>query len=41
LLEMQEIDLVAVGAPNDVHCQVTVAAAAPPASISCWKSRCA
>ena len=41
LLYMQEIDLVVVGVPNDVHCQVTVAAAAPPASISCWKSRCA
>ena len=28
LLEMEEIDLVVIGVPNDLHCQVTLAAAA-------------
>ena len=40
LLEMPEIDLVAVGAPNDVHCQVTVAAATAGKHIVLEKPMC-
>ena len=40
LLDMQEIDLVVVGAPNDVHCQVTVAAASAGKHIVLEKPMC-
>ena len=40
LLDMQEIDLVVIGAPNDLHCQVTVAAASAGKHIVLEKPMC-
>lgn len=40
LLEMDEIDLVVVGVPNDLHCAVTVAAAAAGKHIVLEKPMC-
>jgi predicted dehydrogenase len=40
LLEMHEIDLVVIGAPNDLHCQITVDAAAAGKHIVLEKPMC-
>ena len=40
LLEMQEIDLVVVGAPNDLHCRITVDAAAAGKHVVMEKPLC-
>ncbi len=40
LLEMDEIDLVVIGIPNDLHCEVTVAAAAAGKHIVLEKPMC-
>ena len=40
LLEVQEIDLVVIGAPNDLHCQMTVAAASAGKHIVLEKPMC-
>src|SRR5262249_54281425 len=40
ILAMQEVDMVVVGVPNDVHCQITVAAAAAGKHIVMEKPLC-
>jgi predicted dehydrogenase len=40
LLEMPEIDVVVIGCPNDLHCAVTVAAAAAGKHVICEKPLC-
>src|SRR5262245_11683944 len=40
LLAMDEIDLIVIGAPNNVHCQITVHAAAVGKHIVCEKPLC-
>ncbi len=40
LLEMDEIDVVVLGIPNDLHCQVTVDAAAAGKHVICEKPLC-
>ncbi|HPD15501.1 MAG TPA: Gfo/Idh/MocA family oxidoreductase [Planctomycetota bacterium] len=40
MLEMPEVDLVVIGAPNDVHCQITCHAAAAGKHVVCEKPLC-
>lgn len=40
ILEMDEIDMIVLGIPNDLHCQVTVAAAAAGKHVVCEKPLC-
>ena len=40
LLEMDEIDMVVIGIPNDLHCQATVDAAAAGKHVVCEKPLC-
>ncbi len=40
MLEMDDIDLVVIGAPNDVHCQITCDAAAAGKHVVCEKPLC-
>jgi predicted dehydrogenase len=40
LLDMKEIDLVVIGAPNDLHCQMTVAAASSGKHVVLEKPMC-
>jgi len=40
-LEMDELDLVVIGVPNDLHCEFTVKAAAAGKHVICERSRCA
>jgi myo-inositol 2-dehydrogenase/D-chiro-inositol 1-dehydrogenase len=40
MLEMREIDMVVIGAPNDVHCQITVDAAAAGKHVVLEKPMC-
>ena len=40
MLEMDEVDMVVVGAPNDLHCQVTCHAAAAGKHVVCEKPLC-
>ncbi len=40
LLECEEVDLVVIGAPNDLHCPMTLAAAAAGKHVVCEKPLC-
>ncbi len=40
ILEMDEIDMIALGIPNDLHCQATVDAAAAGKHVVCEKPMC-
>ena len=40
MLEMDEVDMVVVGAPNDLHCQITCDAAAAGKHVVCEKPLC-
>jgi predicted dehydrogenase len=40
MLELDELDLVVIGSPNDTHCQVTVDAAAAGKHVVCEKPLC-
>jgi predicted dehydrogenase len=40
LLELKELDVVVIGAPNDLHCEMTVAAAAAGKHVICEKPLC-
>jgi predicted dehydrogenase len=40
MLAMEEIDLVVIGAPNDLHCQMTIDAAAAGKHVVCEKPLC-
>jgi len=40
MLEMDDLDLVVIGAPNDLHCVMTVAAAAAGKHVICEKPLC-
>lgn len=40
MLEMNELDMIVVGAPNDLHCDIAVAAAAAGKHVVCEKPLC-
>jgi predicted dehydrogenase len=40
LVEFEEVDLIVLGAPNDLHCPMTLAAAAAGKHVVCEKSLC-
>ena len=40
LLDMRDLDMVVIGAPNDLHCQITIDAAAAGKHVVCEKPLC-
>ncbi|MCP3692639.1 MAG: Gfo/Idh/MocA family oxidoreductase, partial [Planctomycetaceae bacterium] len=40
LLELDDLDMIVIGAPNHVHCEITVAAAAAGKHVVCKKPLC-